>query len=516
MPDEILSQLCNICHAAQHKYKCPGCGARTCSLTCIKKHKSRTGCSGRHNPTDFVPREKLLTPAGIDHDYNFISAIDRAKQRAERDIIQELKLIKEDELRPKNEDKAFSKVWSGDQLTHVPIDPSERRGRRPPPIDSFDKHVRRRLRELDIEVRSMPKGMGRQKENNTSFNRRTLCIHWQVEWLLYGVPGFDQDSQPTRILHKVLDNRPLNKSLAASIEWQHGQLDRLRREQDQAHDGGEQPQDHDEEPRKNKKPNWKKKKVDISDPNQDPISGTWPTSKCALQYGLTGEWNQLSSAASVPLTQDEKAVGFSKWQFYLHHPSMPLPGGRKALIPLSSAETLADALTGRTIIEYPTLYVFPPLTPLPEMFVETSTERREKRKLDELDSDDPDRRRDTKKPRQERREPGERFAKEQRRPERLERFPRQQYNPNPRGRMPPPKGDVVDEAPPVMLMDIDPPAKAAGGESEEEGEIVSDREPVRMDVCMDMEVGKGGFQGKDRSAVSQPKGLVDYDSGDSD
>ena len=78
MPDEILSQLCSICHAAPYKYKCPGCGARNCSLICIQKHKVRTECSGRHNPTDFVPREILLTPAGVDHDYNFISAIDRA------------------------------------------------------------------------------------------------------------------------------------------------------------------------------------------------------------------------------------------------------------------------------------------------------------------------------------------------------------------------------------------------------------------------------------------------------
>ena len=214
--------------------------------------------------------------------------------------------------------------------------------------------------------------------------------------------------------------------------------------------------------------------------------------------------------ASVPLTQDEKAADFSKWQFYLHHPGKPVPGGRKALIPLSSAETLADALTGRTIVEFPTLYVFPPSTPLPEMFSEVSAERREKRKFDGSDLDDGD----VKKPRVERREPGERFAKEQRRPERLERFPRQQYNPNPRGR-PPPRSEEVDEVRSVMPMEIDPPVRVAGGESEEEGEIVSEGEPMRVDVRMGVEVDKSGLKEQSLDAVSQPLGLVDYGS-DSD
>ena len=66
-----------------------------------------------------------------------------------------------------------------------------------------------------------------------------------------------------------------------------------------------------------------------------------------------------------------------------------------------------------------------------------------------------------------------------------------------------------------MPMDIDIPVRAGGGESEEEGEIVSDGEPERMDVRMGTEVDKDGFREEGRGAVSQAKGLVDYGS-DSD
>ncbi len=34
---------CTVCQEADWKYKCPGCDARTCSLTCSKEHKANTG-----------------------------------------------------------------------------------------------------------------------------------------------------------------------------------------------------------------------------------------------------------------------------------------------------------------------------------------------------------------------------------------------------------------------------------------------------------------------------------------
>lgn len=35
---------CEICEEHPAKYKCPGCGKRTCSLPCVKAHKNDDGC----------------------------------------------------------------------------------------------------------------------------------------------------------------------------------------------------------------------------------------------------------------------------------------------------------------------------------------------------------------------------------------------------------------------------------------------------------------------------------------
>ncbi|MBR8638204.1 zinc finger HIT domain-containing protein, partial [Campylobacter coli] len=69
MGDTLLTDLCSICHVSAPKYKFPRCDLRTCSLPCIKRHKARSDCSGVRDATAYVPRKKLATAAGVDHDY---------------------------------------------------------------------------------------------------------------------------------------------------------------------------------------------------------------------------------------------------------------------------------------------------------------------------------------------------------------------------------------------------------------------------------------------------------------
>jgi len=68
------------------KYKCPGCSARTCSLPCVKRHKLRADCTGKRDPTKFMKKSELATPAGIDHDYNFLSGIERDLEKADKSV----------------------------------------------------------------------------------------------------------------------------------------------------------------------------------------------------------------------------------------------------------------------------------------------------------------------------------------------------------------------------------------------------------------------------------------------
>jgi len=46
---------CSTCKVELSKYKCPGCSARSCSITCVKEHKVQTGCTGRRNRAAFIP-----------------------------------------------------------------------------------------------------------------------------------------------------------------------------------------------------------------------------------------------------------------------------------------------------------------------------------------------------------------------------------------------------------------------------------------------------------------------------
>ena len=375
-------------------------------MSCIQKHKKRADCSGVRDPTAFIPLSQLRTPAGIDHDYNFISSIERARERSEREIIEARRLLSEKDLRPDDEDKRFIKVWQGSELRHMPVDPKQPLWKQaqnmnaPPSLPSvpgreLDRQVRRRLKELNIEVVMMPKGMVRQRENDTSWNRKSKGVNFTTEWLVFGIPGLCEDGQPqpTRILHKTLEKEPLSRALGAAIHWLQGQLDYKKRELqsedvDEAEDG-----------RPNKKRNTGYGKKAATAPPQDWKSNTWPASEHFMQNPHTGQWNRTYVSTTEP--KDEFEATYAGWQFFLHRaqpPSAPTPAPvkGKVLVPLSATDTLVTALEGRTVIEFPTIYAFPPLSSsseetapaLPEGFVLGSPSRREKRKYEPARKDE--------------------------------------------------------------------------------------------------------------------------------
>lgn len=46
---------CSICNLFPHKYTCPRCEIKTCSLKCSTQHKKTMPCSGVRDHTKFVP-----------------------------------------------------------------------------------------------------------------------------------------------------------------------------------------------------------------------------------------------------------------------------------------------------------------------------------------------------------------------------------------------------------------------------------------------------------------------------
>ena len=76
-------QLCEICHIEERKYKCPGCGIFSCSLKCVKNHKSIKKCDGKFKAEKFISKSHFTEKTGY-KDYNYLNGmitnIDKVKK----------------------------------------------------------------------------------------------------------------------------------------------------------------------------------------------------------------------------------------------------------------------------------------------------------------------------------------------------------------------------------------------------------------------------------------------------
>ncbi|RPA88259.1 hypothetical protein BJ508DRAFT_4845 [Ascobolus immersus RN42] len=161
-----FSNLCRYCNVNVPKYTCPNCSAKSCSVACSKKHKQYTQCTGIRDPTKFIPKSKLETPAALNQDYNFIAGIERTVM--------------------KNEEEQLTKEGEKDEK-------SRRAG-----LDAA-------LTARGTKIVWIPKGLSRSKENNTRLagTKKKRKVVWTTEWLIHGDnPGV----KPERILSEVSEN----------------------------------------------------------------------------------------------------------------------------------------------------------------------------------------------------------------------------------------------------------------------------------------------------------------------
>ncbi|OCK87256.1 uncharacterized protein K441DRAFT_360382 [Cenococcum geophilum 1.58] len=313
----LLSQLCSICNNNASKYRCPGCSARTCSLPCYKRHQQWAQCSGKRDPTKYVKRSQLATPAGIDHDYNFIAGIERGVDRAEREVIER-------------------GISSNDE------------GRKGPTSGSnYEKH----LQDAGVIIDKAPKGMSRERSNNTHFDKRKKRIVWTVEWV---------HEDQTRELDEVRETLSLSEAYKELLA--------------------------------RKQPKSKKRKTRsapftstsaVSDSINEPENGVRDISAIDVTTEIVGESADNSTISPESPTiepalegrPNEATHGNSKdispapsgFHFYLVKPHTS--SSRRVLIPLSNEATLSTGLRGRIVLEFPTIHaLFKPPESLPSEF----------------------------------------------------------------------------------------------------------------------------------------------------
>jgi hypothetical protein len=147
------SSKCIIC-SSPFKYTCPRCSARTCSLPCIKTHKSSSGCSGIRDPTKFV----TLTEFGQGDwggDYAYLENGRRRVADWGKDIPAA--------AQPDTSNRGGRGGRHGQ---------GGRGGRGPSKVDGLRDELERR----GVEVEFMAEGMGRRKLNQSSWNPKYVFI----------------------------------------------------------------------------------------------------------------------------------------------------------------------------------------------------------------------------------------------------------------------------------------------------------------------------------------------------
>lgn len=156
----LLSDLCPYCNCQPHKYRCPACFARTCSLACSKKHKLYSQCTGVRDPTAFVKRSKLASPEKLKQDYNYLISVERLINRTPALITDEPEVIRvgqEEEKEEQNMGEDESGEGKGNGVIGV--------GRlEEPERQKLATHI---AATRGVIVRQAPRGMKRARENDT-------------------------------------------------------------------------------------------------------------------------------------------------------------------------------------------------------------------------------------------------------------------------------------------------------------------------------------------------------------
>ncbi|XP_071802200.1 box C/D snoRNA protein 1-like [Asterias amurensis] len=131
---------CEVCEQISPKYKCPRCGVKTCSLHCVKRHKSTQDCSGVRDKAAFVTI-KNFTDRHLLNDYRFLEDVDR---------------------------KAYSAVTDEASKQHQ--------------YTNKYQQLSRNCKSRKVWLSLLPPVFSRHKENTSYFQRKEKTIYWRVHW----------------------------------------------------------------------------------------------------------------------------------------------------------------------------------------------------------------------------------------------------------------------------------------------------------------------------------------------
>ncbi|XP_043860933.1 box C/D snoRNA protein 1 isoform X2 [Dromiciops gliroides] len=166
---KLALSSCEICGIEEAKYRCPRCMKCSCSLACVKKHKTELTCNGIREKTAFVSL-KQFTEINLLSDYRFLEDVGRSADYIARDI--------------------FLKRPSTNRILN---------------------YMKNRARRHNIDLRILPIGFTKRRENSTVFDRKEQRFYWHLKLLFpqshaeYVEKGVPDDKKLHEILRTYID-----------------------------------------------------------------------------------------------------------------------------------------------------------------------------------------------------------------------------------------------------------------------------------------------------------------------
>lgn len=255
-----------------------------------------------------MSRSELATAKGIDHDYNYLTSLERAIERADRHFTAQGVIIHGDD----------SDDGGGGPLYSTRAGPARKGGqgggKNPATTPKGEIPLKHALQRSGVHIIRAPAGLSRAKANHTRWAKKRHQIVWTVEWV-----HPDGSKEVGECAADSAIGSVYEVDVVLAKRKREGYRPRKKRRLESA--GGE-----------------------------------------VLKDG--GEAEGAASAQGVdPLSQHHPP---SRFQFHLHIPADPSSPNdhphnhnqKITLHPVSPTDTLTSILNGRTVLEYPIIYVF--------------------------------------------------------------------------------------------------------------------------------------------------------------
>uniref|UniRef100_A0A8C0GBX4 Box C/D snoRNA protein 1 n=1 Tax=Chelonoidis abingdonii TaxID=106734 RepID=A0A8C0GBX4_CHEAB len=165
----FFSFRCETCSGEEAKYRCPRCMKYSCSLACVKKHKTALSCNGIREKTAFVSIHEF-NELNLLSDYRFLEDVGRMTDGAARDV-----------------------------SLHRPT------------TNKFINYLKNRARKHNIHLKTLPIGFTKRRENSTTFNKKEQRFYWHLKLIFphshaeYTVKRVPDDKMLGEILKPYLD-----------------------------------------------------------------------------------------------------------------------------------------------------------------------------------------------------------------------------------------------------------------------------------------------------------------------